>query len=208
VERKFTFESPQNIWKHAYDLYDRIASNELIRFIPEFEDEFQVWDYESLLFQLSENKRSKGYIAFIPQSDGKVTVKIKYFEADAETRREVLESNQKIHARTYESYAKRRTGLQPKYLCTFRRTRFDINIESIETGNIFSVLFDICRSLDSPIQPLSQCEVEYVRSRSLRSGRYISEFERLCAFVSHFLAERGVITKQDKRSKLTHFLGE
>ncbi|XBS69135.1 hypothetical protein ABK905_22105 [Acerihabitans sp. KWT182] len=95
-------------------------------------------------------------------------------------------------------------GGEIKRLAPFRRKRFDVNFESLETGNIYGVYFDICRSLDEPSRfAFSQCEVEYCRSRTLFDySNVMEEFELVCAYVKHFLEQQGMLFEQNLYSKL------
>ena len=69
-ERKFTFAAIPDTWQLINDLYARLRNGDLARFVPEVGLEFQVYDYEVCMFEVLEPEAARGYIAFIPQTNG------------------------------------------------------------------------------------------------------------------------------------------
>lgn len=190
MERKYTFKSPVDTWKLVHILYEKIMSGELNGFIPEFNDEFQVWDFENFMFEVIEPENLKGYISFIPQSNGKMTVKQKYFQEDSEIRKETINYHVNLKPDQMESYAQELCQGKVRFLPPYRRKRFDINLESLETGNVYGVFFDICRPFGDNERALYQCEVEYIRSRTIRPlNNVFKEYEEVCNFTKDFLQE-------------------
>ena len=49
----------------------------------------------------------------------------------------------------------------------FQRVRYDVQCESMRTGHVYGIFFDRCSLLAAPEVVLSQCELEYRRSRSI-----------------------------------------
>ena len=69
-------------------------------------------------------------------------------------------------------------ALEAQRLPTFRRIRYDVNVESLATGHYYGVFFDRCHLTAQPTVVMCQCEIEYCRSRTtqradarLRSGQ-------------------------------------
>ena len=91
-----------------------------------------------------------------------------------------------------------------KPLPPFRRKRFDINYESLESGHIYGVYFDICTTIDSgPTHRFGQAEVEYCRSRTLFPLTDVRpEFEALAQHVEQYLTANGVEYERNLLSKL------
>ena len=204
LERKYTFQEIPNTWALNTALYEAInLRGELPGFIPELDMSFQVFDYDNHIFEVME-KTQKGYISFIPQANDKVAIKQKWFEKNAELRKESIVYDIALESRDYEAKAREMAGGEVKRLAPFRRKRFDVNFESLDTGNIYGVYFDICRSLDDPSRfAFSQCEVEYCRSRTFFDYREVmEEYETVCAFVQNFLKQQGVPFEQNLYSKL------
>jgi hypothetical protein len=203
-ERKFTFSSIPDTWMLINDLYTRIRSGDLPRFVPEVGLEFQVYDYEVCMFDVLEPEVARGYIAFIPQTNGKICVKQKWFKANAELRKETLTRDVVLAPGEFAGYAAALCGGKVLPLPSYRRKRFDVNFESLETGNVYGIFFDICRTVEpSRVASFSQCEVEYCRSRTYAPFTQICEqFEVVCDYTRRFLWLHGVDYRADLYSKL------
>lgn len=202
IERKFTFSQVEDTWALNYRLYNEILNGQLTGFFPEFDREFQVFDYESHIFEIVGEPSEQGYISFIPQADGLVTVKRKWFIENAEIRRETLDANQSIAMTDFAQHVAFLTTAKTRKLPTFRRKRFDVNFESLATGNIYGVYFDICRTRN-PETEFSQCEVEYCRTRTFSDLKNImEEFELVARYVKGFLVRNNIKYTHDMYSKL------
>lgn len=204
LERKFTFKGIPDTWSLNAALYDSInLRGELHGFVPELDMALQVFDYDNHIFEVMDEP-SKGYISFIPQANKKVAIKQKWFTHNAELRKENIVHDLTLGYDEFEEKAREMAGGEVKRLAAFRRKRFDVNFESLRTGNIYGVYFDICRSLERPAEyAFSQCEVEYCRSRTMHDYRdVLEEYEQVCAFVEKFLKEQQVPYERNLYSKL------
>jgi len=203
-ERKFTFDRIPDTWAMINDLYRRVIEGDIEGFIPEVNLEFQAFDYEVTVFEILDPPTEAGYVAFIPQVDGRVCVKQKWFRENAEIRKETLSHNVKLDPTEYEQHAREKCAGRVRRLPVYRRKRFDVNFESLETGNVYGIFFDICRTSGGvPAHAFSQCEVEYCRSRTWGPFTQIFEqFEVACAYAERFLTEHGVGYVADLYSKL------
>lgn len=202
MERKFTFDGIPDTWQLINDLYDEVLAGRLTGYVPELDREFQVFDYESHIFEVGGDPAEAGYISFIPQADGRMTVKRKWFMENSEIRRETVSGNHEIAMDDLPRQVAAMTGGQVRHMPPFRRKRFDVNFESLRTGNIFGVYFDICRT-ETPMHAFSQCEVEYCRSRTLWELRGVEEeFEEVAAYIRDFLERKAIAFRHDLFSKL------
>lgn len=203
-ERKFTFKGVPDTWRMINDLYDRLRRGDLPGFVPEMGLEFQAFDYEAHIFEVLEPESQVGYIAFIPQVNGLTCVKQKWFKDNAEIRKETLNFNVDVAPQDAEAYARKLAGGKVRDLPPYRRKRFDVNFESLETGNVYGIFFDICRTVGAePAFAFSQCEVEYCRSRTFGPLKDVfAQFEVACAYAERFLTEHGVTYAADLYSKL------
>lgn len=202
LERKFTSPKIPDMWQLATDMHATIAKGGFEGFVLELDRDFQYYDYESHIFEVSGEPSETGYIAFIPQADGLMAVKRKWFLKNDELRREDFSINHAIPFDTIEQYARSMTSAAIRRLKPFRRTRFDVNCESLEHGNGFGTYFDICRMVDGSAS-FAQIEVEYCRSRTLKPLRGIEDdFERLSTIVHAFLFSQGLSFTHDLYSKL------
>lgn len=204
MERKYTYHDIPDTWLLANTLYEELRTGVHEGFFPEPHMGFQVFDYDNFIFDVTGPAAEAGYISFIPQVDGLVTVKRKWFEENAEIRRESVWPNEQIPDGAFGQAATARVNGQIERLPPFRRKRFDINFESIETGHIYGVYFDICRIIGEPAgHGFGQVEVEYCRSRTvLPLADVMPEYEHLCGYVDGFLHRHGVDFEQNLYSKL------
>lgn len=203
LERKFTFRTIPDTWTLNNQLYARFKSGIYSKFFPEFDRDFQVFDYESNVYEVVAPADEAGYISFIRQADGLTTVKRKWFRENAELRRETVMPNVDMANTTESSYCAQMTTGEIRPLPSFRRKRFDVNFESLHTGNIFGVYFDICRIVDDPRISFAQCEVEYCRTRTLQPLQLVTEeFEEVCDLVQNFLQEKQTDFEKNLYSKL------
>jgi hypothetical protein len=104
---------------------------------------------------------------------------------------------------TYEEYIEKEIGLKYKKYPPFRRIRYDINLESVTTGNIHGIFFDRISIKNQEIQ-LVQCEIEYLRTRSLfENTQYLSELLYLQKYMEEFFRRHKVRAKPTFYSKLS-----
>ncbi len=203
-ERKYTYHPLPDIWKLAVGLHRELRSGDYAGFFPEPHWGFQVFDYENHIFDVTEPPEEAGYISFIPQIDGLVTVKRKWFRENSEIRRESLWPHQALPVAGFLEAARDRVKGRVRTLPPFRRKRFDVNYESLETGHIYGVYFDICTTIDAgPVHRFGQAEVEYCRSRTLFPLTDVRpEFEALALHIEEYLAANGVEFERNLFSKL------
>lgn len=200
LERKFTFQEPPDIWDLAVKLHQQLLSR-IGPFVPEPNKGFQVWDYENFPFEVLEPPGEKGYISFIPQVDGRTTVKRKWFVQNSELRRETVTPNRIVPEFHHEAFSI--SNGRVRQLASFNRTRFDINFESLETGHVFGIYFDKCATLSPPHLSFGQAELEYCRTRT--AARIVDiwdEFEFLTVFLENFLLQEGVSFERNLYSKI------
>jgi hypothetical protein len=99
-----------------------------------------------------------------------------------------------------------RYGLAPSWGGGYRRVRYNVLLESLRSGHVFSIMFDRCTDATGRVPDLHQAEVEYIRSRVI-SGRpsddLMDELGQLCAQTRQVLDGCGVNAEQNNLSKLT-----
>jgi hypothetical protein len=207
MERKFTFRGIPDTWRLLMAFHDAIADGALPDFVPEIDREIQVWDYEQHIFEVLGGNAESGYIAYIPQADGRMTVKRKWFIENSEVRRESLWGNLPLGMADIEAHVRTLTPEATRRLPSYRRKRFDAQFESLATGNIFGIYMDVCRTLDD-VHAFSQCEVEYCRTRSFGELRHLQQdFDTISHFVGASLTRWSQPHQQDLYSKLDFVRG-
>ncbi|CAN7771475.1 hypothetical protein LJR245_007557 [Rhizobium leguminosarum] len=202
LERKFTFKVVPDIWRLATKLHKQLHLGFCSNFIPEPHMGFQVWDYENYPFEITQPAEEAGYVSFIPQVDGRTTIKRKWFVENAEMRREVVLPGQIVE--DYNVTALKLTMGTVNPLAPFNRTRFDINYESLATGHVYGIYFDICTTVSiQPQRVFGQVEVEYCRTRTALAIHDIwPEFNVLTQYVREYLENEDVDFEQNLYSKL------
>ncbi len=204
LERKFTFVDIPDTWRLINAFYSHIIDGGFEGFVPEVGLEFQTFDYIVEIFDVLEPQDQKGYIAFIPQVNGKTCVKQKWFASNKELRKETLSFDVQLDRSEFEDHARSLCGGVVQRLPAYRRKRFDVNFESLRTGNVYGVFFDICRTVDAPIANwFSQCEVEYCRSRTFGElTEILDQYEHVCGLVENFFDAQNIQYSKDMYSKL------
>ena len=101
----------------------------------------------------------------------------------------------------FADYLRDVLGLTPAWHASFRRTRHDVSVESIETGNAYVISYDRSTIVDDTgaaiagLAELSQCEIEYLYSQSLDPVSYRSvrqDLATLRGLLSDYFDQRGI----------------
>jgi hypothetical protein len=209
IEQKFTLAGRPDIWLLAARTRDLVAAGAIDGWIPEHGSNggFEQWDFPSHIYEIASPEPERGYIAFIPAVDGSWGVRRKWFTADAVIRREELTGGLDLGADPdLRAVIGDRYGLAPSWGGCYRRVRYNVLLESLRSGHVFSVMFDRSTDAAGRVPDLHQAEVEYIRSRVI-SGRpgddLMDEFGQLCDWTRQLLDGYGVNAEQNNLSKLT-----
>lgn len=209
LEYKYTFDPPDaDIWSLNALVYQRLLDGRLPGHVLEYRDEFQAWDYLNHLFQVTDPVDDRGYVSFIPTTDGKNLVKRKWFAADRFDRRESHTYGVSAE-HGYEAYIRDELGVQAVRLPSFRRARYDVNFESARTGHVYGIFFDTVSLVDAPDAQLQQCELEYLRSRTVvqpDADAVLEEMSEIAEWLEDFLREHGLSAERGYYSKLGFLL--
>jgi hypothetical protein len=95
-------------------------------------------------------------------------------------------------------------GLRARRMPTFRRLRYDINVESLRTGHYYGIFFDRCHLIDHPTEVMSQCEIEYWSSRTTgqpAEAEILDEMQQVGTWVEALLTEYGLPANRTHYSK-------
>ena len=204
IEVKFTLQGVVDIWGMTLETLRRIERGQLPGFIPEYRDEFQQWDYVTHLFDIPSPPEERGYVSFLPTTDGRDIVKRKRFVVDQRVRDESISAPLQIEG-AYEDWIAQSLGVVATRLPALRRVRYDVNLESLVSGHVYGIFFDRC-TVEGHDAVLQQCEVEYLRSRCLGEPDEASmwtEFETVLQFVRELLTEHQLPWEEGYTSKLT-----
>ncbi|MCX4826381.1 hypothetical protein OG883_42835 [Streptomyces sp. NBC_01142] len=193
LEYKYNLEAA-DIWEASLELLKALRRGELVDCRPEYRNELQTYYTENHLYDVTGPPADLGYASFIPTVDGGHVLKRKWFAEDSFARREQLYTDLKVSPDGFEDYLCSQLGLEVRAMPPFRRVRYDVQCESMRTGHVYGIFFDHCSLLAAPEVVLSQCEMEYRRSRSLldhRQSEVLREMERIDRWLLGYLAERG-----------------
>lgn len=208
LEYKYTLQPPADIWSLTVRLYQRLRAGSLPGYLMEYRDEFQAWDYVNHLYQVTAPVPDRGYVSFIPTTDGKNLVKRKWFTQDTFSRRE-SHTYGVVPAAGYDDYLRTELGVSATKLPSFRRVRYDVNFESARTGHVYGIFFDHVSLLEQPSVMLSQCELEYLRSRTILQPSeedVLAEIADIAVWLEAFLREQGLADERGYYSKLSFLL--
>ncbi|KAB7835541.1 hypothetical protein [Streptomyces mobaraensis] len=194
LEFKYTLDPAPDIWAASRELLTVLRRGELEGCRPEYRNEFQIHHTENHLFDVTGPEYEVGYASFIPTATAGFLLKRKWFAQDTFARREELTFGVDVAPDGFEEYLRGKLGLQVRALPAFQRVRYDIQCESMRTGHVYGVFFDHCSLESAPEVVLSQCELEYLRSRSildLEPDGVLREMERINDWLDGYLADRG-----------------
>lgn len=210
IEHKFTLPAGSDIWRLAVRTHQLVTAGDLAGWVCEHGNNggFEQWDFINHLFAITEPEPERGYIAFIPAIDGRSwIIRRKRYARDQEIRREDLTEGVCLGpAPDLGQVIRDRFGLSPAWGATYRRVRYNVMLESLATGHVYSIMYDRCTTARPGTQPLEQAEVEYLRSRTLRTtppGEVLAELHHLTAWTRNLLGREATGFAEDDLSKLT-----
>ena len=209
AEHKFSLSPGADIWALAITTHQHVRSGAISGWICEHGNDggFTQGDFTNHLFAITRPASERGYISFMPAIDGAgYLIRRKRFTRDQMLRREDLTHAPELTAdpASLPRVIRNRYGLSPAWGATYRRVRYNVMLESLRTGHVFSIMYDRCTAEDTP--SLVQAEIEYIRSRTLRTSsrnEILSQLAELRAWTRNLLAENGIMPTEDQMSKLT-----
>jgi hypothetical protein len=131
-------------------------------------------------------------------------MKRKWFTADAFARREELSDVAGVT--DLDAYVREVLQLEARRLPTFRRIRYDVNVESLATGHYYGIFFDRCELTDQPTVVMCQCEIEYCRSRATQrpaEASLLREMDVVADWIETVLARHDIASARSHYSKLS-----
>ncbi|MEG3838622.1 hypothetical protein [Microcoleus sp. herbarium14] len=205
IEYKLNISEDTNIWNLVKQFYKEIAAGKLTHFTFGFTLPFKQAEFANYLFEVQEPISEKGYVSFIPCPNGDYIVKQKIYQQDSLERIERTKTNVIIET-TFEDYLKEKhPHLVYNRLSPFTRIRYHIHVESLETGNIYSVVFDKSFIEQSDYIPLLQCEVEYIKTRTIGAMcSVMDELEQVYKFTKDFMSSLQITYQETFYSKLSY----
>jgi hypothetical protein len=209
AEHKFTLPPGTGIWDLALTTHQHVRAGAIGRWICEHGNDggFTQGDFTTHLFAITRPASERGYIAFMPAIDGPgYLIRRKRYPRDQTLRREDLTRAPELTSDPADlpQVIRDRYGLTPAWGATYRRVRYNVMAESLETGHVFSVMYDRCTTEHGPV--LLQAEIEYIRSRTVRASsrsQILSQLAELSTWTRNLLADNGITPAEGQMSKLT-----
>jgi len=209
AEHKFTLPADTDIWDLAVTTHQHVRDGAIGGWICEHGNDggFTQGDYTSHLFAITRPASERGYIAFMPAINGPgYLIRRKRYARDQVLRREDLTPAPELAAAPADlpQVIRDRYGLTPAWGAAYRRVRYNVMLESLRTGHVFSIMYDRCTAEHAA--DLIQAEVEYLRSRTLRASsqrQILRQLSELRDWTRDLLARNGITHTEDQMSKLT-----
>lgn len=208
-EHKFTLEPDTDIYTLARQVRNNVGLGELRRYRWEYRDDWQTWQFDNYLFDVTGPLESDcGYASFIPKLGGGHIIKRKIYPEDGFRRTELKSLCPQPLPTVADKAAHLRDALdlEVTYLGRFRRIRFDVQLENIDTGHIHSIMIDRCTFPDYDPTILQQLEVEYLRSRGTArdcEAEICDELDELKTWSRSLLEQLGIGADEQYMSKAT-----
>jgi len=213
IEHKFTLQADADIWHLTATTHRLIANGGIRGWICQYGNNggLEQWDIINHLFAITELPAERGYISFMPPLDrtGGWYIRHKRFASDQTIRRETIHQNVALEPDPdFHRIVCERFNAQPAWHASYRRIYYDIILESLTTGNVFTIIYDRSTIIGEPRHPpLVQAEVEYLRSRTLNTNIQIplimSDLNQLVASTRQLLDHEELTYEEDAKSKMT-----
>ncbi|WP_330335735.1 hypothetical protein OHS33_38810 (plasmid) [Streptomyces sp. NBC_00536] len=204
LEVKYNLTAGTDIWAASMDLLKTLRTGGLDGCRPEFRDEFQANFTENHLFDVMGPETEVGYASFVRTVSGGHVLKRKWYTEDAFARREELSPVLDVAQSGFEEHLRGQLGLKVRAMPPFRRVRYDVHCESMATGHVYGIFFDHCSLMSAPHVVLSQCELEYRRTRGIVDQDpegVMREMERIDSLLLGYLTLNGLADQRTFYSK-------
>ncbi|MER7485558.1 hypothetical protein ABTY20_06505 [Streptomyces sp. NPDC126497] len=207
IEQKVTLLDDASIWSLSKDIWTSVENGGFPGFVTDPGYELTRWHFVQHNYEVVAPSEAAGHYAFQENPDGRYQLKMKTFPADALRRTEIFRKGVEVPDQNFDEYLAREfPGLTFRRLPSFRRTRFDVNVQSLATGHCFGIESDET-TVDGPDgRKLRQVEMEYLETRwheGMDASSIDDELRRLTDLVEAFLAKDGIAAERNFYSKLS-----
>ncbi|MGW0581785.1 hypothetical protein ACWD25_38935 [Streptomyces sp. NPDC002920] len=207
IEQKITLLDEASIWSLTKGMWAAVENGDFPGFITDPGYELTRWHLVQHNFEVLAPADKSGHYAFQQRPNGKYHLKMKTFPEDALRRKEAFRWDVDVPGADFEGYLAREfPDLRFKKLPTFRRTRFDLNIQSVVTGHYFGIETDEVTISHTGGRKLRQVEIEYLKTRwhaGMDASSIDAEMNRLTELLRTFIAKQGIGAERSFYSKLS-----
>ncbi|MET8730716.1 hypothetical protein ABZV81_26560 [Streptomyces parvus] len=205
IEQKINLLDEVSIWALTQPVCAAIEEGQYPGFFLDPGYELTRWQFTQDTFEVLSPQEQAGYFAFAKMPDGRYVLKMKTSERKAYRHEKTFRHHLEIPDDNLEAFLERE---YPTYsfhrLPTLVRARFDINLESAETGHCFGISIDDVTVAGG--HSLRQAEIEYLKTRVHDGSDHAvldSEMDRLVTLVEENLKRLDVRAERSRLSKLT-----
>ena len=167
LEYKYNLAAGTDIWAVSMELLRALRHGALADCRPEYREEFQIHYFDNHMFDVTGPDHERGYASFIPTVNGKHVMKRKWFTDDTFARREQLFSDLEVLPEDFGDYLRTGLGLQVQALPPSGASATTSSASRCAPDTCTASSSITCSLLAAPDVVLSQCEMEYRRSRCL-----------------------------------------
>ncbi|MFI7288293.1 hypothetical protein ACIBRY_16825 [Streptomyces anulatus] len=208
IEEKITLRDEANIWSLTQSMWTAVEAGDLPGFIPDPGYELTRWHFVQHNYEVTSPVDRVGHFAFQEYPDGRYRLKMKKFAKDSLRRVETFRNGIEVPDADFDGYLAREfPDLGFKRLPSLRRTKFDINIQSVATGHCFGIETDEVTLSDGTGRTMRQVETEYLDTRrhdGMDGSTIDAELSRLTTLVGAHLAGLGISAERGLYSKLSY----
>ncbi|MEU1407139.1 hypothetical protein ABZ471_33165 [Streptomyces sp. NPDC005728] len=207
IEEKVTLIDDASIWSLTKSMWTAVENGDFPGFITDPGYELTRWHFVQHNFEVLAPDDEVGHYAFQENLEGKYRLKMKKFSKDSLRRVETFRKGLEIPGADFEDYLAREfPDLRFRRLPGFRRTKFDINVQSVTTGHCFGIETDEVTLSDTTGRKMRQVETEYLETRrhaGMDATSIDTELSRLTSLVEAHLARLGIAAERGLYSKLS-----
>ncbi|MGW2056448.1 hypothetical protein ACWCOZ_21490 [Streptomyces sp. NPDC001840] len=207
IEEKVTLVDDTPIWPLTKSMWAAVENGDFPGFVTDPGYELTRWHFIQYNFEVLAPDDEVGHYAFQERADGTYRLKMKKFAKDSLRRIETFRNGLEIPGADFEGYLAREfPGLRFRQLPGLRRTKFDINVQSVTTGHCFGIETDEVTLSDGSGRKMRQVETEYLETRrhaGMDGTSIDAELGRLTGLVEAHLAGLGIAANRGLYSKLS-----
>ncbi|MGW1614326.1 hypothetical protein ACWCQZ_33775 [Streptomyces sp. NPDC002285] len=207
IEEKITLVDDASIWPLTKSMWTAVENGDFPGFVTDPGYELSRWHFVQYNFEVLAPDDEVGHYAFQERADGTYRLKMKKFAKDSLRRVETFRNGLEIPGADFEGYLAREfPDLSFRRLPGLRRTKFDVNVQSLTTGHCFGIETDEITLSDGSGRKMRQVETEYLETRrhfGMDGSSIDTELGRLTSLVEAHLAGLGIAADRGLYSKLS-----
>ncbi|MFI5528229.1 hypothetical protein ACIA8O_06665 [Kitasatospora sp. NPDC051853] len=211
IEHKVTLRDEVSIWDVALHLWRAVEAGEFPGYVTDPGYELTRWQYDQHNWDVTGPEGQGGHLSLQLTPYGTYTLKRKVFQQDTLRREQIIVRGVEIPDGDLEGHLRRAyPELEIRPLPALTRARFDLNVQSLVTGNYFGIETDEVTVHGLPGTVLRQVETEYLHTRrheGMDQADVDADMAELAVLIERHLAGRGIKAEAGHLSKLAFLRG-